>query len=136
MLIGLQKSSVDLACYYIGSIGHSVYCGIINPADYSPYKTYFAFKSFGLAYELSNEFYTESNDEDIYVLGASDENKSILLLANTSDDYVTYDFACEKDLSDAMVIKTDEQFYYTAFDGIITNNKLTVKPHSITEIRF
>ncbi|MBE6929288.1 MAG: hypothetical protein E7463_03320 [Ruminococcaceae bacterium] len=85
MLIGLQKSGVSLACYYIAAVGSSVYHGIISPSDFKPYKTYFAFKSFGRRYELGEEVAAQSDDEDLFVLGARNEQEGVILLANISD---------------------------------------------------
>ena len=136
VLLGSQRNEVDMLCYYDAGFGVSVYKGLWNPLTFTPFPTYYAFKSFNQAYKLKNEIATASHDEDVYVLGARNDEKGVIIIANTKDESVTLDFEVAGiDIDSAEVIATDEEYLYTMLDDMIKDKRLTVKAHSMIEIR-
>lgn len=136
-MITMQRLKVDLGCYYDAAISLSEYCGMINPFDLKPFKTYYAFKTFGSAFRLGEEVISESSDEDVFVLASRNEGKGVILISNYSE----YPRSVELDLKGAVadegeVIVTDSEYTYTMLDRIIENSILTVKPYSCIEIRY
>ena len=136
-MITMQRLKVDLACYYDAQIGYSEYCGMINPFDLTPFKTYYAFKSIGSAYRLGTEIFTDSTDEDMFVLGARDEKRGVIIISNYSETPKTIELYIKgASPDDGDVIITDSQYTYTMLDKVITNKALRVKPYSCIEIRY
>ena len=136
-MITMQKLNVDIGCYYDARISTSEYCGLINPYDLTPFKTYYTFKNFNSAYRLGCEVETQSDDEDVFVLGARNEEKGVIIISNYSDIPKKLNLNV-KNVSpdDGEVIITDSEYTYTMLDKIISDNTLTVKPYSCIEIRY
>ena len=136
VLIGSQRNDVAMLNYYDGGIGPSVYKGLFNPDTFYPYKTYYAFKSFNEAYKLGCEVISDSDCDDVYVLGAKDEKRGVILIANTTDEKIELDLdVIGTDINLANVLMTDEEYLYTFVGTVVKNGKLKIKEHSMIEIR-
>lgn len=136
-MLGMQKRSPSVLCYYDARIGASVYGGMFNPDTHTPYKTYYSFVSFNSLYKLENEIETSSDDENLYVGGAAKDGKKVLVFANMTDKPQTVEFDVKgADLSDAEVVITDSEYMHTLVGGTIENGKLDVKPYASVEIRM
>ena len=137
VLLGSQRNEVAMLNYYDGGIGPSVYKGMFNPDTFYPYKTYYAFKSFNEAYKLGYEAESLSDDEDVYVLGARNEEKAVILIANTTGEPLILDFDVNgADIDKGAVLMTDEEYLYTYIGEIVKNGKLKIKEYSMIEIRL
>ena len=137
VLIGSQANEVAMLNYYDARIGCSVYGGMFNPDTFYPYKTYYAFKSFNEAYKLGDEVCSSSDCEDVYVLGARNDKKGVILIANTTDEQIVLDFkVLGTDINSAEVLMTDNEYLYTYVGNVIKDNKLTIKEYSMIEIRI
>ena len=136
-MITMQRLKVDLGCYYDAHIGLSEYCGLINPFDLKPFKSYYAFKSFNSLYKLGCEVETHSDDEDVFVLGARNEEKGVIIISNYSEIPKKLKLDIKNvPADDGDVIITDSEYTYTMLDKIIAEGTLTVKPYSCIEIRY
>ena len=136
VLIGSQRNDVAMLNYYDGGIGPSVYKGLFNPDTFYPYKTYYAFKSFNEAYKLGCEVISDSDCDDVYVLGARDEKHGVILIANTTDEKMELHLdVIGADINQANVLMTDEEYLYTYIGDIVKDGKLKIKEHSMIEIR-
>jgi len=137
VLIALQHSSTALACYYDAVLGSCPYTGLFSSNTLEPYKTYYAFKSFGYAYRLGEEILTETETPGVYVLGAKNGKKGVLLIANTNSQPLALELSCTGAETDSgEVLSTDRQYLYTVRGRVIRDGKLTVKGDSCTEVRF
>ena len=86
MMLAMQKARPDMLNFYDARLNScSQYGGLFNPDTWQPYLAYYAFMAFNEAYKLGNEVQTSSDDQDVYVLGATDQRQRVLLIANTSD---------------------------------------------------
>jgi len=136
VLIGSQRNEVAMLNYYDAGIGASVYRGMFNPDTLRPYKTYYAFKSFNEAYKLGEEVYSESHTEDVYVLGASDDKRGVILIANTTEEPIELELnVVGTDINNAEVLMTDDEYLYTFVGNVIKDGKLNIKEYSMIEIR-
>lgn len=136
VLLGSQRNEVAMLNYYDAGIGPSVYKGLFNPDTFYPYKTYYAFKSFNEAYKLGDEVKSESYNDDVYLLGARNDKKGVILIANTKDEPIELDLdvlGC--DINSGEVLITDDEYLYTYVGDIIKDNKLMIKEFSMIEIR-
>lgn len=79
-LIEMQRLPVDLAQYYCISI-NGRYNGLINlrTLEYSP--VMYVMSAFGELFELGKELKIERNDNEAYALGATDGNKTTVLVS-------------------------------------------------------
>jgi len=137
MLLALQKSGVYVACYYDTRLGPSVYGGLFNPDTWTPYLTYYPFLSFGTAYALGKEVKTETDGQNVYLLGATDESgkHGVLLIVNRGDaakadlEITGIDTAC------ARITRIDEEYDYR-YTGEALGNTITLPEDSFVEILF
>ncbi len=86
MLIGMQNSALDSSMFYDAQISLSVYGGLFDPIKRKPYPLYQGFKIFGNLYTLKNQVNATSDNENFYVLAATDGEKGGILLVNIGDD--------------------------------------------------
>ena len=137
MLLGMQKTDTSVLCYYDARLGPSVYGGMFNPDTRTPYLTYYPFLSFGTAYTLGREVFTEIDGEtqDVYVLGATDGNCHILLLVNDGEEKeVTLDLQ-NADTKYARVTRLDEEYPYR-YTGEALSDRIRLPKGSFVEILF
>ena len=137
VMLAMQKKPVGLLAYYDGRIGPSEYGGLFNPDTWAPYLTYFAFMSFNRAYELGDEVQTASDDGKVFVLGATDGEKQLLLLANTGERPVEAAFdIIGADTSRAEILMIDDVYHYSPTGKRIADGRLVLPACSCTEIRM
>lgn len=86
LMCAMQDTKMEMMCYYDARIGISVYGGLFNPLTFEPFCTYYSFKAFGNLYKLGTEIETSCDNENVYVLGATDGEKTGILIANTGED--------------------------------------------------
>ena len=136
MMLGMQKTRVDMLMYYDARIGASQYGGMFNPDTWKPYLTYFAFMMFNDAYKLENEVESASDDENVSVCAAAKDGKAVLLIANRGDE-TTAELSLEGvDLTSAEVLIIDDTYNYSPTGKRIDSGKLILPAHSCVEIRF
>lgn len=81
-----QASSIDMLMYYDARPGAG-FNGMFDFYTYRPLKGYYPFKMFNTLYEMGTSVECESEGEDLYAVGAKDENgNSSLMLAYFTDD--------------------------------------------------
>lgn len=80
----LQNTSLDALMYYDAS--PSIYNGLYDFYTFKPLKTYYVFEEFGKLFELKNQLVVDCDDDDLFVLSAKNENKSLTTLT-----YYNYD---------------------------------------------
>ena len=116
-----QKSSIDMLMYYDARP-----CGFNGMFDYytlRPLKGYYPFLMFSKLYELKNEVESSSDDGDLYIAAAKDENKKAMM--------VTY-YSLDKNAPDKNVeitgINNGEWYcYYLDADRTLEKEVLTVE---------
>ncbi len=135
-MLAMQKTSMALMCYYDARLGAGEYGGLFNAETRTPYKTYYAFMSFGELYRLGNEVFTESDDKDLHVGGAVRDDEKILVLANPTSKEITVelDIVGARPLSEARVLFIDEARFYTPVGRRICEDKLVMPPASCAEV--
>ncbi len=79
-----QNAPVDTACFYDARLGPSLYGGMFNPMTHEPLCSYYPFGFFNELYKLGTQITAESDDEDVYVLSASDGKTVATMVINTS----------------------------------------------------
>lgn len=137
MMLGMQKKTPSLLCFYDGRLGPSQYGGLFNPDTWEPYPAYYALMSFNSAYRLKHETETVSDCEDVYVLGASDGENSVLLLSNLSEEEQRISLSVTgADLSRADVIRIDASHTYGMTGEAIRDGVFVLPANACAEIRF
>jgi len=137
MMLGMQKKTTAMLCFYDARCGLGNYAGMFNPDTYLPRKNYYAFRTFGRLYDYKNEIETSSDDSGVYVGGATNGKKAVLAISNPSDRELTCELElCGVDTSDVDIIVTDDTRMYLDTGTKIVDGKITLTPWSCTEIRF
>ncbi len=86
MLTVFQHSPLDNAMFYDARLGISIYGGLFNPMDSTPYPLYYGFKCFGELYALENEVYSQSDVSTVYVCAAAKNGNGGVLIVNTGEE--------------------------------------------------
>jgi len=76
---------MDMMCFYDAQLSASTYCGLFNPATRKPYCTYYSFFAFGKLYRLGTQVACSCDQENLYMLAATDGTKHGFLLANLGE---------------------------------------------------
>ena len=80
---------------------------------------------------------TVSDDGKVFVLGATDGRKKLLLLANTGEEPVEAEFeVAGADTSQAEILMIDDVYHYSPTGKRIVDGKLVLPASSCTEIRM
>jgi hypothetical protein len=136
MMLGMQKKTPSLLCFYDAQFGVSIYAGLFNGETRKPRPAYYSFMMFNQAYKLENEVDTSSDSSDVFVLGAKNDKKSILLLANIGEDTEVEIEALGVDMKNAEVLMISDVYNYTPTGIDISDGKLKLPKYSCAEIRF
>jgi hypothetical protein len=136
MMLGMQKKTPSLLCFYDAQIGISIYAGLFNAEAVKPRLTYFAFMMFNQAYKLENEVETTSDSTEVFVCGAKKGNKSVLLLSNIGEECEVEIEALGVDMASAEVLMISDAYSYSPTGIDISNGKLKLPKYSCAEIRF
>lgn len=136
-MLGMQKEQTELLAFYDARIGASKYSGLFSPETYKPYLAYNVFLAFNELYRLGNEIESISDNPDIYVGGAKNGEKAVLLVSNTLDRPVVLDMdIMGVDLATANVKLIDGEHFYTADNTALTDKKLTLAAYGSAQIEF
>lgn len=85
-MIAMQRTKMKMMCYYDARVGVSVYGGLFNPMTLEPLTAYYGFKAFGKLYSIGTEIHSASDNENVYVIAASNGEKTGILIANVGED--------------------------------------------------
>ncbi len=137
VMLGMQKKPVGLLAYYDGRIGPSQYGGLFNPDTWKPYLTYYAFRMFHQAYRLGKEAESSVDVEGIFVLGATDGDRKILLIANPGEKPAETELEIAgAEIRNPEILRIDGIYRYAPTGERIRGGKLVLPPYSCTEIRL
>ena len=133
-----QNAPVDMLMYY--DARPCVFNGLFDFYSLKPIKGYWPFYVFADMLELKNQTYSGTDDEDIYVLAASDGKKDIAMITYFSEDdeaepkeiEVSMDNASKKKY-DIYVI--DETHTYEKAEEAGSKFKITLKPNTVIAVR-
>ena len=84
VMLGAQKSPLDLLVFYDARKGGSPYSGLFDPYTFKPWHAYYSLVAFDQLYKLGNEVYTQCDNDGLYVVAASNGKQSAMLLSNIS----------------------------------------------------
>ena len=123
--------------YYDARLGASRYGGMFNPDTHKPYLNYYAFMMFNQAYKLKNEIQTTSDSDKVFVCGAKDDKKKVLILSNLDSKSVVTEFDLQGvSTDDVEILMINDTYHYSPTGKTIENNLLEIPAHSCVEIRF
>ncbi len=111
-MIEMHRAGMDMLMYYDARIT-SNYGGLFSPiGDYpkansgKALPTYYVFKAFNELYRLGNEIEVSVTGEKLYALGATDNEKSAVIISNNSNEQKRLDLSAIKEIK---VIKSITQ---------------------------
>ena len=136
MMLGLQKKTTSIGCYYDARLSASDFAGLFNSETRKPRLAYYAFMMFNHVFKLENEIETSADNESVFVCGAKKENKAVLLVSNIGEEVELEIEALGVDLKEAEVLMISDVYHYTPTGMDITNGKLKLPSGTCVEIRF
>ena len=136
MMLGLQKKTTNIACYYDARITASAFAGLFNSETKKPRLAYFAFMMFNEAYKLQNEVETSSENENVFVCGAKKDDKAVLLVSNIGEEVELEIEALGADLKKAEVLMISDIYQYSPTGIDLSDGKLKLPAGTCAEIRF
>ena len=88
MMLALQNSYTNMACYYDTRIQASAYGGFFAPLTYEPVSTYYSFAAFGRLYSLGTQVNADikCDKKGLYAVAATNGNKHALMIANCTGE--------------------------------------------------
>lgn len=103
-MIGMQDSSVSSAMFYDARFGVSIYGGMFNPYDRSPFPAYSSFVAFNELYRRGNELETSVDDGKLFACAAAtdDGSECAVVIVNISGEETPLEIA----LFDNMAVKS------------------------------
>ena len=137
MMLGLQRKSTSMLCFYDGRIAPSDFGGLFNPDTLKPYPAYYALMMFNRAYQLENEAASASDEDGVYTLAAAKDGKAVLLIANISEKAQTAQLNLRGvDLSRAEVTRIDTSYVYQRTGESVSDGVIALPYGSCVEIAF
>ncbi len=138
MMLGMQRMTTSLLCFYDGRIGPSQYGGLFNSSTWEPYLAYYALKMFNRAYRMGDEVETFTDEDGVYVLGARDGEHAVLLIANISGKTLhNAELSLTGvDLTRTEIYRIDQKNPYRATGESIAAGSITLPPYACVEIVF
>ncbi len=106
-----NNPSIDMLMYYDARL--TAFNGLFDIYTYRPLKGYYAFYLFANLYDLKNQIFASSDDEDVYVLGAKNGEKFATMITYYAEDdnkrhkYIDIDFGTSK-LDGAKILIVDK----------------------------
>jgi len=85
MMLGMQKSPMDVMTIYDARRGGSAYSALFDPYTYKPFHGYYALVAFDHLYALGSEVYTECDTEEVYAVAATNGTQHAIVISNISD---------------------------------------------------
>ncbi len=130
MLECQSNPSIDMLMYYDARM--TAFNGLFDMYVYRPLKGYYSFYTFANLYELKNQIYATSDDEDVYVVGAKNGDKFATVITYYAEDdnkrekYIDIDFGTnELDGAKILIVDKDKTLgEYTR--AKIENGKVTL----------
>ncbi len=137
-MLAMQKLSPSVLCFYDGRLGPSQYGGLFNPDTWEPYLAYYAMAMFNDAYKLGHEVATESDCDDLYVLGAkNDDGKAVLILANLTGKDQAVELALSGVCTDgAEMLFIDRSHTFTKTGATVENGRIVIPADGCMELVF
>ena len=134
-MIALHKTDCAMAMYYQWTLA-SRYCGSFNPLDNTPFKNYYVFKAFNELYKLGGEISVETDAENLFLLGAKDQTKGCILVANDTgnDEEIKIEIPQEK-VTEILVID-QMRSYEKATSEDFANGILRLQKDGVALISF
>lgn len=123
--LALQKEPLDMLMYYDAQIT-SNYCGMFNPITNEPFKAYYSFKAFNELYKLKNEVETQSDDKELYCVGAKQGDTVAVMVANISDNEKTITLKGLQKIDTVNIFVIDETHEYGAKIYYCDNGSVSV----------
>jgi len=84
MILGMQKSPLDVLMIYDARFIPGLYCALFDAYTAKPFHAYYALAAFNFLYELGTEVETLCDTEGVYVVAASNGNKTAIMITNIS----------------------------------------------------
>ena len=81
-MCSMQKTKMEMMCFYDARLGISTYAGLFSPETLRPYPTYDAFWAFGALYALGTEVQMTGEENGIYATAATDGKENAVFVVN------------------------------------------------------
>lgn len=81
-----QDSALDSAVFYEAQVSASPYGALINPIDYTPFPTYYAFTAFNRLYTLGTQVAARTDSDTLYAAAAANETGGCIVMVNPTKD--------------------------------------------------
>lgn len=118
MLLCQSNPAIDMLMYY--DARPTAFNGLFDMYVYRPLKGYYAFYTFANLYDLQNQVFSSSDDDDVYVVGAKNDDKFAAVITyyaendNKWEKYIDIDFGTDK-VDGAKILITDKNSTMTEY---------------------
>ena len=85
MMISMQRTKLQMMCYYDARFNTSMYAGLFNPLTAKPFCTLYSFAAFGELYRLGDEIAVEGSGDGLYAIAATNGDERGILITNIGE---------------------------------------------------
>ena len=107
MLAALQNMPLDGAMFYDARCSVTTYAGLFDPINGDPTHAYHAFKEYNELYRLGTQCEIIYDEDPVYAVAATNENRAAMLIANTSKESVPVSFDIPGTVTKCLITSED-----------------------------
>ena len=107
MLAALQSMPLDGAMFYDARLNITTYAGLFEPFKGEPTHAYHAFKEYNELYRLGTQCEIIYDEDPVYAVAATNENRAAMLIANTSKEAVPVSFDIPGTVTKCLITSED-----------------------------
>jgi hypothetical protein len=107
MLAALQSMPLDGAMFYDARLNITTYAGLFEPFKGDPTHAYHAFKEYNELYRLGTQCEIIYDEDPVYAVAATNENRAAMLIANTSKEAVPVSFDIPGTVTKCLITSED-----------------------------
>ena len=135
----LQKGPCDMALFY-DAFPARIYCGLYMNPEYTPSKTYYAFKAFNTLFELGTAVHTETSRSEtgIFMVAAQDEKgqQGALLITNRERKKQKVHLEITGMVPAGRILVLDANRVLTEVNWLLQDGMLAMPPQSVMLLFF
>lgn len=92
-IAAMQNGHVSQMELYDARVGASPYGALFNPITYKPFPAYYGLVAYNELYKLGMQVEAQTDNQDVYVLAASDGKTEKMMIVNSSENHVELSYS-------------------------------------------
>ena len=132
-MIALHSTPTDMMLYYDFRYWSS-YCGPVNPLNWTPFKAYYSFYTFGQLYALGKCVECSTDTDEVYALAATDGEKKGIAIVNHRNEGICVSVSGVENAESYTVYSVDPDRDFEKIEGDVSS--LTIPAYGFVYIEI